>query len=794
MKKKASDNKRLVLLDAHAIIHRAYHALPELTSGTGEPAGALYGLSSMLMKIITDLKPDYLIACYDLPKPTIRHEAYAEYKGTREKTDDALVSQLKRSRDVFAAFGIQTYEREGYEADDLLGTLARMALEHDDLDVVIASGDLDTLQLVTGDRVQVYTLKKGLNDTILYDEKAVKDRYGFGPEHIPDYKGLRGDPSDNIKGIPGIGEKTATDLIINFGSVENIYDELKKGDEKFIAAKIKPRIIELLKKHEEDARFSKMLATIRLDAPIAFHPNGKMYRDCVSPKKVQELFDELSFRSLRARLKDVFYMEDMEEEEGTREFLPVTEADKALLKECQVMLWLISSEFTNATEEDVLAYAKTMSIPEAHQTLLDELQKTGKLGSVYELIEKPLIPILGRMQERGVYLNKSVLTQLSKTYHEELSAIEKKIHTLAGHEFNVSSPKQLGVVLFDELKLGAGGKKKTATGQKTTKESELAKMKDEHEIIGLVLEYRELTKLLGTYIDTMPQLLDEDGRLHAEFVQTGTTTGRMASINPNLQNIPIRSERGRAIREAFGAPKGYVLAALDYSQIELRLAAILSKDEKLIDIFKRGGDVHREVASAVFHKDANDITDNERRNAKAINFGMLYGMGVNALRQSIGGTLAEAHDFFDTYFKTFKTLGEYLETIKGFARKNGYTETLYGRRRQFPEMKSPLPYVRAQAERMAINAPIQGTQSDIIKRAMVVIDEKLKSSGDTDVFIVLQIHDELVFEIPEDKAARIIPMLKQEMETVLPSELSEGVPIIVDAKAGPDWGHMTPVM
>lgn len=785
--------QRLVLLDSHAIIHRAYHALPEFTSPTGEPTGALYGLSSMLLRIIDDLQPDYIAACYDLPKPTVRHEAYAAYKGTRSKTDDALITQLGSSRRIFEAFGIPVYEREGFEADDVLGTIAHVLRERADIEVVIASGDMDTLQLIEGERVKVYTLKKGLNDTILYDEGAVIARFGFTPALIPDYKGLRGDPSDNIKGIAGIGEKTATDLITTFGSINALYSALKKSDKKFIEAGIKPRIITLLKDHEEDARFSHMLATIRTDAPVNFQLERCVFRDGTRLPTILALFDEFGFRSLRPRAQKVFAKgtEDEEEELVAEEPLePVSEIE---LKEAQVLLWLLRSDFTNPTLDDVLAYARTRSLPEAHRTLLKEVHSTGRLGDIYDHIEKPLVPILLAMKEHGVLIDKKALEALAKTYHTELSKIEKRIFSHAGQEFNVSSPKQLGEILFDKLGLVAKGQKKTATGQRSTRESELEKIRELHPIVDDVLEYREVQKLLSTYIDSIPPLLDEHNRLHAEFLQTGTTTGRMASQNPNLQNIPIRSERGRAIRNAFIAPEGYTLVALDYSQIELRIAAILSKDKNLCEIFMSGRDVHQEVAARVFNVEAEKVDAEMRRRAKIINFGILYGMGVNALRAQLGTTTAEAHQFMEDYFKTFSRLAEYLEETKGFARKQGYTETLFGRRRAFPEMKSPLPYVRAQAERMAINAPIQGTQSDIIKRAMVDINIMLKEkSVPGDAHLLLQVHDELVYEVRTSTQEEIIPEIKRLMEGVLTPAQAQQVPVLVEAKIGTNWGEMQP--
>jgi len=783
---------RLVLLDTHAIIHRAYHALPEFTGPDGAPTGALYGLVSMLLKLIHDLEPDYIAACYDLPGPTVRHEAYSDYKGTRAKTDDALSAQITHARDVLAAFSIPLYEREGFEADDLLGTIASEM--KGEVDVIIASGDMDTLQLVDDARVRVFMPKKGLSETVLYDEAAVEGRLGFGPTLIPDYKGLRGDPSDNIKGVPGIGEKTATELITAFGSIEKLYAALAKGEKKLVDKGIKPRIIALLKEHEEDARFSKALATIRLDAPINFALPADPWREHVDVKKAITMLETLGFRSLRDRarvvLGGVAGADPSEEEEEIEEQV----VDRKKLDETKVMLWLISSEFTNPSLDDILAFAKTRTLEEAHIVLASELAKLGRVQEVYEHIEKPLIPVLRAMEARGVLIDPAVLKELATSYRKELEKLEKQIHKISGHEFNISSPKQLGDVLFDELGLTPEKAKKTAGGQRSTKESELEKLRGAHPIIGQILEYRELKKLLSTYIDTLPPLLDKEHRLHAEFIQTGTTTGRMASANPNLQNIPLHSERGRAIRRAFVAPKDFTLVALDYSQIELRLAAILSGDEKLCAIFRAGRDVHREVAAMVFGVEPDKVDREMRQRAKVINFGILYGMGVNALRTQLSSTTAEAHQFLDDYFHTFTTLAEYLEKTKGFARKHGYTETLLGRRRQFPEMKSSLPYVRAQAERMAINAPLQGTQADIIKLAMVAIDQALvKAGAREDAHLLLQVHDELVYEIKTERVSTLSKQIKEIMEGVMQNQETHGVPILADMKSGPDWGSMQPL-
>lgn len=792
MAKKGLAQKRIVLLDTHAIIHRAYHALPEFTGPTGAPTGALYGLVAMLLKIIADLKPDYIAACYDLAKPTIRHEAFEGYKGTRASIDDALALQLNESRKVFEAFSIPIYEREGFEADDLLGTIAYELRDTGNVDVIIASGDMDTLQLVDDEKVRVYTLKKGIQDTILYDEKAVIARFGFPPALIPDFKGLRGDPSDNIKGVPGIGEKTATELIVGFGSIEKIYATLKKGQGAFLEKGIKPRMIALLKEHEETARFSKSLATIRLDAPIAFALPEHPWRENLDVAHMTAMCDEFGFRTLKERIGTLFKeQQSSEAPNAPLEPIEEEEIDDTRFREAQVMLWLISSEFTNPSLDDILAFAKERAFDAAYAALETQLEELGRVKDVYEKIEKPLVPIVREMGNHGVLIDTKVLEALAKTYTAELKLIEKKIYASAGREFNINSPKQLGEILFDELKVIPDRQKKTAGGQRSTRESELEKIRDAHPIVNDILEYRELKKLLSTYIENLPPMLDDANRLHAEFLQTGAVTGRMASQNPGLQNIPMRTERGRAIRHAFIASKGFTLLGLDYSQIELRLAAILSKDEKLCTIFRSGRDVHQEVAAQVFHVSPEKVDAEMRRRAKIINFGILYGMGVNALRAQLGSTTAEAHQFLEEYFTTFKTLAEYLESTRGFARKHGYTETLFGRRRQFPEMKSTLPYVRAQAERMAINAPIQGTQADIIKLAMVQVDEMLeREHANGDAHLLLQVHDELVYEIRNERSEALGAKIKQIMESVLEHEDTCGVPIIATMKSGPDWGTM----
>ncbi len=789
---KGNDQKTLVLLDAHAILHRAFHALPDFTTPAGEPSGALYGVVTMLLRIIEEFKPDYIAACYDLPEPTYRHTAFAAYKGKREKTDDGLVAQIERSRAIFACFGIPIYEHPGFEADDALGTIAHELRTQKEIRVIIASGDMDTLQCVDGKRVAVYTLKKGIKDTILYDEVAVKERFGFPPKHVPDYKGLRGDTSDNIPGIVGIGEKTATDLLTHFGDLDTIYKKLKKGDEAFLAAGIKPRIIELLKNGEEEARFSKMLATIRTDAPINFELEKTAWRTHADPPAILALFTELGFRSLTGRVKTLF---GVMEAEAARH--SAGEISPTLVRRAAVLLWLLESERTNASVEDIMEYGRafldTMDVSQIIALLEERLKSVG-LWQLFLDIEEPLMTVLDHMQENGILLDTDYLKTLSVTMHAELETLETAIYGHAGVVFNLNSPKQLGDILFDTLGLKPKNQKKTAGGQRSTKESELEKLKGEHPVIEQILRYRELQKLVSTYVDNLPGFVAPDGRLHTTFIQTGAATGRMATQNPGLQNIPIRTTESRAIRQAFVAAPGYRIVSIDYSQIELRIAAILSHDMKLIDIFRRGEDVHTGVAIRVFGVDATEVTKEMRRKAKVINFGILYGMGVVALRGNLGeGTSREeAQEFLNAYFNTFTRLAEYLEETKEYARKHGYTETLFGRRRQFPGITSSQPFIRASAERMAINAPVQGTAADVMRVAMNEVYDYLKKNNKTDVVrMLLQVHDELVFEVKEDVVAAELPHLVAVMEGVLRDRETYGVPLRVEAAVGNNWAELT---
>ncbi len=812
---------KLVLIDSHALIHRAYHALPDFATASGEPTGALYGLSTMLLRIVSEFNPDYIISCYDLAGKTHRHEVYAEYKGTRKELEDPLITQLNTSREIFDALSIPIYAKPGFEADDMLGTIVELLKDRKDIEIIIASGDMDTLQLVDGEKVKVFTLKKGIKDTILYDEKAVRDRFGFGPEMIPDYKGLRGDPSDNIPGIKGIGEKTATILLSAFGSIEDIYKALAK-DEKggFIAFKkagITDRIIGLLKEGKEEALFSKMLATIRRDADIDFVLPDKKFKENVDIVKAEGIFKKFEFRTLGIKLKESLDGSKMPEDHLSTRVMSAKgkkivgltydkedvkgsddkgydakkekEEAKPLSKEVAVLVSVVDSTVADPKHGDLLDVANETDEAKAIEVLKKRIEKDG-LKKIYDL-EISLIPVLEKMEKRGVKVDVKYLGSLSRKYHKTVDGIEKEIYKHAGSEFNINSPKQLGEVLFDTLNLTAKGMKKTAGGARSTKESELLKLKDSHPIIGLILEYRELSKLLSTYIDSIPKLVDKNSRVHTRFLSVGAATGRMASIDPNLQNIPIKTELGRAIRNAFVAEKGFTFASFDYSQYELRVAAFLPGDEKLIDIFKEGLDIHSAVSSQVFKVPIDEVTKDMRRKAKVINFGILYGMGVTALRSNLGSTKEEAESFLREYFNTYPTLSDWIEKVKVITKELGYTTTLFGRRRYFPEIKSHLPFMRASAERMAMNAPIQGTQADLVKVAMVKLDEYIvREKLEEKVFMLIQVHDELDLEIHESVKEKVVPEIKRIMESVLTLEESKGVPIVANGSVGKSWGEL----
>ena len=746
----------------------------------GRPTGALYGFLSMVLRIYEDIKPDYIAACFDLPKPTFRHISYDAYKGGRQKTEDALIEQIKESYKLCEALSIPVYTCEGFEADDLLGTIAEQLKKEKDTRIIIASGDMDTFQLIDGDKVTVYTLKKG-NETALYTTKTVVDRFGFGPEHIPDYKGFAGDTSDNIIGIKGIGDKTATELIKHYGSVEKVYEVLKHNRQQLLDDGFKERIVGLLEEGEDEALFSKTLATIRRDAPVVYSEPEEPWLEKINIEKYQEMCDLYEFRSMRNRLhtmkQDGGILIDQKEEEEKE---VIEEKD---MKELQVMTHLLHSEMTSAKLVDIENITGQTTFSGMKTFLEEELKKEG-LWDLFITVEKPLIARVAEMERNGITLDIEKLKKMSEELHSQVKILEQKIYELVGFEFNIASPKQLGEALYE--KLGLGTKiKKTKTGQKSTNVSELEKIKDEHPAITFILEYRELTKLLSTYIDTLPLFVKEDGRIHAHFIQTGAGTGRFSCEDPNLQNLPVKTELGQKVRSAFVAAPGKVLLSCDYAQIDLRAAAILSHDENLVEIFRKGIDVHTGTAARVFGVKEEKVTPDMRRKAKAINFGILYGMGVTALKEGMGVERKEAQEFYDQYKFTFSTLMQYLEDVKAYAWKYGYTQTLLGRRREIPLLKSPLPFLRAQGERIAINAPIQGTSADILKLAILdTLNFLDKENLNDKVKLLLQIHDELVFEIDKDIAEETADKLAVILESVLSKRNLSDIPITASRTLG----------
>lgn len=905
-----SKNKRLILIDGNAIIHRAYHALPPLTTKQGEIVNAVYGFASTLLNVIDKFKPDYVVATFDLAGPTFRHEKFKAYKANRVKADDELYAQIPRVKEVVNAFNIPIYEKRGFEADDVIGTICKQIRDKKEhVETIIVTGDMDTLQLIDGAE-KVYTMRRGLSDSVLYDKEKVMERYGFGPEQLIDFKGLRGDPSDNIPGVKGIGEKTATDLLQKYGTLSGVYENIEN---------IKGAIKEKLIRDKTNAFLSKELATIRLDAPVELEIEKAHLHD-FDRDKIIKLFNELEFFSLVKRLpktesdfdsdpssaKDInvrdfkyFVANEKNSEklvseiksvkeisiataEADGNFLgiaishktgrvtffpaaridairPVLESSKIRkigydLKNICKTLWkseidlnlrdfsgkagsslgwdIMLAEYVldpgekislekmvlgNLGEETnfekkkkvqlslvpsgdenealiketsrISDYAfKLKQILEKKIAKISEDQKEegsldGTLETVFGKIEMPLVEILAKMELEGLMIDTDVFAKISKTIDKDLENLEREIHSLAGKSFNINSPQQLSEVLFSQLKLPTGEIKKIKTGFSTAAE-ELKKLRDKHGIIPKIEEYRELFKLKTTYLDTLPTMIDENSRLHTTFNQAVTATGRLSSTEPNLQNIPIKTDLGQLLRTAFVASPGFKLVSADYSQIDLRAVAHVSGDKKLIEAFHRGDDIHRITAAEINKVTLSKVTEKMRRNAKALNFGIIYGMGAFGFSQSAGIAREDAQRFINTYMENFSDVAAYMKETRQLARKNGYVETLLGRRRNIPEINSPNFQVANGAERMAINMPIQGLAADIMKLAMIAVSSNYKKN--TAVRILLQIHDEIILEVKTEEAESVAKKVKELMENVYPLN----VPLIADVKIGDNWGEI----
>jgi DNA polymerase-1 len=893
----------LVLFDGNALVHRAFHALPPLTvRKTGEMVGAVYGFVSILLKAINDLQPTHYAIAFDKAAPTFRHKMFEDYKATRPETPAELVGQFGRVRELVQAFDMPIYELEGFEADDVLGTLGKQASEQG-IDTVIVTGDADIMQLVT-DKVKVlYPRPRGsFSDADLYDEAAVLAKYDIKPERIADYKALKGDPSD--------GEKTAVKLIQQFGSVEQIYEHLSE----VTPAKLQA----LLRENEAIARQSKELTTIVTQAPVilnleeaqAIHFN----RD-----KVAELFRELEFASLLNKLpestestpeskftietklsakRDYRLVNTVEALESlftrlseTKSFafdtettglspmtaqlvgisisptsgesyyipvghvgmmqspqLPLNQVverlkpifddttkskiahngkfDMEVLAEAginvtnlasdtMIAAYLLSepslglkslafsrlkvemtpiSDLIGSGSKQIpmsqveIEKAADYSCADADMTdrlsdvLTVELQSQG-LWQLFDEVEMPLVPVLLTMEQNGIALNSNLLAVISRELGEQIAMLEGEIYSRAGQKFNINSPQQLGMILSEKLQIDAVKKK---SGGYSTAADVLEGLRDVNPIIGYILEYRQLTKLKSTYVDALPTLVNpKTGRIHTSFNQTRTTTGRLSSSDPNLQNIPIRDEQGRRIREAFIAPEGSYLLGADYSQIDLRALAHLSQDVNLLNAFRHDEDIHAATAAQLYGVLPSQVTPAMRRLAKTVNFGVIYGMSGYGLEQATELTREEAGKFINAYFEKYPGVKWYLELTKEQARKMGYVQTILGRKRWIPEINAANRQIREGAERMAINMPVQGTSADIIKKAMVnlhreMLQRKLKSK------MLLQVHDELVFEVPENELVEMRRLVPEMMVNAI--KLS--IPIKVDTKVGRNWGEM----
>ncbi|MEK7631609.1 MAG: DNA polymerase I [Patescibacteria group bacterium] len=915
---------KVLLVDGNAIIHRSFHALPPLTAKDGTLVNAVYGFATALMKALKDIKPTHVAVAFDMKGPTFRDDIYDQYKATRVKAAQELYDQIPLAHDLVAAFGFPVVEQQGVEADDVIGTLShRLAKEK--AHVVILTGDMDTMQLVSKN-VSVYSLRKGLNDTVLYTPKDVVVRYGFGPEDIIDYKALRGDPSDNIPGVKGVGEKTATELIKQFHTIEQMYRVLEHSPQK--AKNLSEKLKEKLMLEKENAYMSKKLATIKLDVPLHFTIDEAKVHSA-DAAKLHELFVKWGFKSLVAKIPQLAGEEQVgklaSQQVGEQEIQPSRQSlfgeksskhtytlvndeqsFKAFLGELQKQeVFVFDTETTSLNPYDakLLGISFSWKAGEAYyvnvqnhagwlKTLKDifENPKVGKWGhnckydgkvlalaginvsplafdsmiasyllnsgsrahsldalafnefghqmipieeligkkgkdqitmeqvaaetiaeysgedadytyrlvkkfspqllslklqKLFDDIEMPLIPVLQHIELAGVKIDSKFLAKLGKSMSTTIKKLEKQIHGYAKTDFNIKSPLQLTEVLFTTLKLSSEGLKKTKTGISTAVD-ELEKLQGKHPIIDDIMEYRELTKLLSTYIETLPELVQKQtGRVHTDFNQTVAATGRLSSNDPNLQNIPIRTELGREIRKAFIAEKGFQLVSVDYSQIELRVVASMAKEQKMIDAFKHGADIHQATAADIFGIPVGEITKDQRNAAKEVNFGVLYGMGAYGLASRKKISREKAQDFIDRYFASRPKVAKYLEDTKAQARKRGYVETLFGRRRNLPEINSSNGQIRAQAERIAVNLPVQGTAADILKMAMIACDKGLPNVSPKSRMI-LTVHDELVFEVPDADVKKVSAFVKQTMEGVY----DLAAPLVADVKVGENWGEM----
>lgn len=789
----------ILYIDTLALLYRAYYAFPDFQAPDGTPTGALFGLTNTLFRIIAEMEPEHVVACFDGPEETFRQQLHASYKANREMPEEDMITQIDLSREVLRSYGVHTVEKAGHEADDLLGTLIVSDAGRGE-ESVIVSGDGDLLQLTVHPNVRVYLLRRGMSDFVLYDEKEVAKKNGYPAKYIVDYKGLAGDSSDNIDGVPGIGDVYARRLITSFGDLDAIYAAVDAGmpENKGFSK----RVVTLLEQGRESAFSSRELATIHIDVPITPpHTKSAKWKDLVVYSDARKTLERYAFTSLFSRLDTIVGAKagsgsdyGNEAKTGERDDSVVSASpddvfDAAAVRMVSVALWVLDVTKTNASFEDVCAYTGKQSPEDALVFIEKDLEKHNLL-SVWRDIEQPLIPVVEKMERIGICFDLQSAKELSGAYQKKITSLTRKIYKLVGREFNVSSPKQLSEVLYTDLGLKPKRASKTASGGKTTKESVLLQMVDDHPVVSLILEYRHYEKLRSTYVDALPATVSTDGRIHTTLQQNGTVSGRFSSRDPNLQNIPAGGKDGVAIRNLFVADRGWEMVAIDYSQVELRLAAILSQDKALLDVFLQGVDVHRAVAARVFSVSQDAVTSEQRHNAKTINFGVLYGMGAQSLSRSLSVPLTEADAFLADYKKAFPILFDYLDRIKGEALASGFVTTAFGRVRPISGITSSLAFVRAQAERTAANTVIQGTAADIIKIAMVRVDAMLQDEGlAEDVRMLLQIHDELLFEVRPDVADQAIEKIVKVMESVYPKH-GDPIPLLAHVGRGKSWGAL----
>ncbi len=757
--------KRLVLVDGNALLHRAYHATPPLSTSKGLLVNAVFGFTSIFLKALDNLKPDYVVVAWDKRAPTFRHEQYEHYKATRKQADDALVNQYEIVDKVLKSLDVPEFSLPGFEADDLIGALAKQA-EKKDLETIILTGDRDIMQLINKN-TKVLMPRKTINDVGLYGEEEFALRFGFEPKQLIEYKGLAGDQSDNIPGVSGIGEVTATKLIQKYQNLEGVYNHLEDLPE---------RMRNLLEAGREQALMSRKLATIECEVPINLDLEKSKIHS-FDKEEAKKVFEELEFKSLISRIPGI-----NERHPGASET-----SDKQSLRPNGLR---ISNKVDSIGRQGDLQNDDEESDSEAEK------------NSVTAKLDQEVEPVLKKMSEVGVLIDLKFLSKFGEELKRRLANIDKEIYSIVGHEFNLNSPKQLSIILFDELNLPVI--KKTKTGR-STDESTLRELYDAHPIIPLLLEYRQLFKLISTYIDALPKHVGSDKRVHSTFNVEGAATGRLSSQDPNLQNIPIRGELGSEIRKAFVASKGKVLLGADYSQIELRIMAHLTDDPNLKNAFTKGEDIHAATAAKIFDIPINEINKEQRAVGKTMNFATLYGQGARALSQQLKISFAQARDYIDEYFNEFPRVKHWMSQTLLEATKKGYAETLWGRRRYFPELQAGNRMLRSFGERAAVNHPVQGTAADMIKKAMVEIDRELvirnsstrsnkkqetsKREASDECRMILQVHDELLFECDPESVEETAKLVKEKMENAL--KLS--VPVVAELKVGPNWGEMKPL-